>query len=117
MHADHAGVLACVDNEEAAEHAGDDRTRKSPTEGGGRLVVDANFIFCQVEDELQRAVRHDALTGVRGRIADVPQVVNKPSERWPWLMSFKVHGVAEATHFTLQPERTSAATKGEGIES
>ncbi len=75
-------VLERVDDEEAAVRAGDDRAGQAPA---ALLVgvVDPELVLVEVDDELERSARQDALPSVAGSVAQAPEVLDEAIERRP----------------------------------
>ena len=78
--ADDRGVGARLDTEGPAVGTRDDR----PAKPGGLLTVagplDAELVLVQVEDDLDRPARDDALLRMRRRVGQRPEVLDEPGE-------------------------------------
>jgi hypothetical protein len=79
VYADERGVLARVYHEAAAVRAGHDHA------GVARYyvrLIDTNLGLCEIDHQLERAVRYDAFASVGRPILERPQVLYEAVEWW-----------------------------------
>ena len=89
--AHHGGVLSGIYYKRAGVGSGHDSSGESFAQLRAHGIVDPEFVFMQVDHELDRPARHDALAEMRRRIVDLPKPFDEVAQRVVWTLGNVLH--------------------------
>jgi hypothetical protein len=85
-------VLRVVAHEEPAVGPGDDRPGVPPAAVGARGIMDPDLVLAEVDHQLDRPVREESRSRVRGRVRAQPELLDEVAERRGGGMGTGEHG-------------------------
>src|SRR3954465_493993 len=97
-------MLARVDPERHAIAAGRDRSGQPAVIRRAGRTVDAKLVLREVDDQLDRPARHDALACVERSVAERPEVVDQVAQRRAGLVDEISHRAARAPSLKVSAE-------------